>query len=138
MRIRSYTLLVAVCALAVPMFAASPVKPGKWQVTMEMEMPGMAMKMPPTTITHCITKEDAENPEATLPKTSKDGKCKISDYKMDGNTVSWSMTCEGKEPMTGSGKITYTGDSYDGSMKMKIGDHEMNAHYTGKRIGDCD
>ena len=131
-------LLVVVCALALPSFAASPVKPGKWQVTMEMDMPGMPMKVPPTTITHCITKEQAENPEATLPKASRQGDCKVSDYKLDGNTVTWNVKCEGKQPMTGSGKITYDSDSYTGTMKMKMQETEMTAKYTGKRIGECD
>ena len=132
-------LLVLVCALALPVFAAtSPVKPGKWQVTMEMDMPGMPMKMPPTTITHCVTKEQVEHPESTIPKGARDQNCTVSDFKVDGNTVTWSMKCEGKEPVTGTGKITYDGDTYDGMMKLHVRDMDMTTKYKGKYLGECD
>lgn len=134
-----WILVVVVCALALPSFAeSSPVKPGKWQVTVEMEMPGMAMKMPPTSFTHCVTKEMVDHPESTVPKAGKDQNCKVSDYKIEGKTVTWTMSCEGKQPMKGDGKIVYDGDAYDGVMHMKIGDMEMTQKYSGKRLGDCD
>ncbi|HEV7920420.1 MAG TPA: DUF3617 family protein [Thermoanaerobaculia bacterium] len=130
------TLLAAAAVLALPLLAgASPMKAGKWQLVMQMDMPGMPMKMPPIVTTDCVTKEDAENPKP--PKAMKDSDCKFSDYKMDGNSISWTVSCP-KQSMTGSGKIVYSGDTYDGSMKMKVGEQEMSAKYTGKRLGDCD
>ena len=46
--------------------------------------------------------------------------------KVDGSTVSWKMSCE-KSGMTGTGKITYSGDAYNGTMHMKMQDHEVTA-----------
>ncbi|HJT17849.1 MAG TPA: DUF3617 family protein [Thermoanaerobaculia bacterium] len=141
------TLAVLVCALAVPAFAAHPEKPGKWQITTEVDAPGMPMKPEPTTRTVCITKDDLEkNPEATIPKPmnrrtgQERSDCKISDYKVDANTVTWSLNCKGeRNEINGSGKITYAADSYDGLMTMKIGDREIKVTYKGKLIGsECD
>ena len=132
MQIRRGLLFFGAAALALPMFAG-PMKAGKWSMTIKTEMPGMPMQMPPTTIETCVTPEQAEHPEP--PKQRSD--CKISDYKIEGNTVTWKMSCP-KQNSTGEGTMTYAGDSYTGEMHLHIGEHEMSAKYTGKRIGDCD
>ena len=137
MKLRSFALFVVLCALALPTFAAGPMKAGKWQMTAEMEMPGMPMKMPPVTFNHCVTKEQAESAESAIPKSQQDSGCTYSDVKVDGNTISWKMSCE-KQQMTGTGSATYTEDSYTGLMEMKMQDHEMKMKYSGKRLGDCD
>jgi Protein of unknown function (DUF3617) len=137
MKLRNLALFAVVCALALPTFAASPVKSGKWQTTIEMEMPGMPMKMPPMTHTQCITKEQAEEATAGIPKGKNEAGCTFSDVKVDGSTISWKMTCE-KQGMTGNGTVTYADDTYTGKMDMKVADREMHMKYSGKRLGDCD
>ncbi|MCU1349855.1 MAG: hypothetical protein JWO56_2885 [Acidobacteria bacterium] len=137
---RKLTLIAAAAIVALPLVAnaASPQKPGRWQNTVEMEMPGMPVKMPPITTNVCVTKEDVENPEKALPKAGERG-CKVADYKIDGNTVTWSMTCDTPQgSISGKGKITYTADSYTGTMDMKVADTEMLAKYKGKYMGECD
>jgi len=52
-------LAVAVLVLlpaAVP--AADGIRPGMWEITSTMEVPGMPMGMPPTTVKQCYTKDD--------------------------------------------------------------------------------
>src|SRR5690349_2720699 len=39
---------------------------GRWEVKMEMMMPNMPMAMPPTTVTQCVTKEDAADPQKAM------------------------------------------------------------------------
>jgi hypothetical protein len=130
---------LAVCLLAVSSFAAdppkNPMKPGKWEITTQMDMPGM--QMPARSFTKCVTKEDAENVENAVPRGRQDSQCKISDVKVEGNTISWKMNCA-ESQMTGEGKATYEGDTYVGEMHVKAADHEMTIKYTGKRLGDCD
>ena len=135
MKFRNFALFVFVCALVVPAYGLG--KAGKWQMTMEMDITGMPMKMPPMTFTHCVTKEQAENPEAAIPKSQRDSGCKYTDVKVDGNTVSWKVECE-KSKMTGTGEVTYTADSYTGKADMKMQDREMHAKYSGKYLGACD
>ena len=125
--------------LALPALAAGPQKAGNWQTTIEVDIPGMPMKMPPVTTTVCLTKEDVETPQKSLPKASRDSNCAVSDYKTEGNTVSWKVKCEGKTPMTGSGEMTFDGDSYTGSMHLKMAeDREMSMKYSGKWLGTCE
>ena len=135
MTIKRFAVVVAVCLLATAVFAASPVKPGKWEMTMQTEITGMPMKMPPFTFETCVTAEDLKDPQKAVPSDPK-SKCKVSDYKIDGNTVSWTVDCP-EQQAKGSGQITFTEDSYSGLMTIKIRDQEMKQKYSGKWIGEC-
>jgi len=111
---------------------------GEWESTMEMKMEGLSFAIPPVTTKHCITKEDV------VPKASeKDDKCKIKDQKIVGNKVTWSVECLDKGEKTESqGEITYSGNSYKGTMKTRMTDKAgktmvSTANMTGRRIGEC-
>jgi hypothetical protein len=137
MKLPKLALFAVVSTLALPLFAGNLAKPGRWQTTIQMEMTGMPMKMPSRTVFTCVTKEQAEKPENLIPKSGdKRGGCTYTDVKVDGSTISWKMTCE--NGMAGEGKITYGGDSFDGSMHMKMQDKEISATYAGKFMGECD
>ena len=128
----------AVLLLAVPavMLAASPQKAGKWQVKMKMEVPGMPFQMPAVTTEVCLTEEDLADPEKSVPKDAKSD-CKVSDYKMDGNTVTYSISCP-KQKMKGTGEITYTDTSYEGVVDLDVDGAQMKQKFTGKYLGACE
>jgi hypothetical protein len=133
-------LAIVICAAAFSSFvsAQGPVRDGRWEMSTELEIPGMPMKMPPIKTVQCVTKEQANDPNLSLPKgPDEDMDCKVSDHKIAGNKVTWTMKCEGKDAMTGEGEITYGTNTYDGRMKIKTADGEMNMKYTAKRLGDC-
>jgi hypothetical protein len=143
-------VIAGVTALSASMLAQGqgPRRDGNWQVTVEMEMSGMPQRMPPMTMTQCVTKEEAADPSKAIPQgpAGRGGvppDCKVSDYKAEGNKVSWSMKCEGQNPMTGTGEFTYVGETYNGTMKMNMengrggGPMTMTMKYSGKRLGDC-
>jgi hypothetical protein len=134
---KSVSYALALLALAaVPALAAEhPQKPGKWQLTMQMEMPGMPVKLPPVTMEMCITEEDLQDPQKAVPNDPKSD-CKVGEYKVDGNTVTWTVDCP-KNQMKGSGEITFSDDSYDGSMEMTMGEQQMKTKYSGKWLGEC-
>jgi len=138
---RKITMVGVTCLVAVSwgVSAQGPRRDGRWEVSMEMDMPGMPMKMPAVKTIQCVTKEQADDPNQSVPKgqQGKNSDCKVSDYKVAGNKVTWTMTCTGKNAMTSTGEMTYTGDAYDGVMKTKTGETEMTMKYTGKRLGDC-
>lgn len=128
-----------VLGLAVAAFAQGPRRDGRWEVKMEMNMPGMP-GMPPMTTTQCITPEDAADPQKSMPSRGRgdNGNCKVSDYKIDGNKVTWSMECTGAQAMTGKGEFVYAADTYTGTMTMDMsGRGSMSMKYSGKRLGDC-
>jgi hypothetical protein len=148
-------LSAGVCAIAVAasvtLFGqAGPRRDGNWEVTMQMDMPGMpqGMTMPPMKSTQCITPQDAADPAKSLPQrpagrggAANPNDCKVSDYKAVGNKVTWTMTCEGAQPMTGAGEFIYGTDTYTGTMKMDMArggqPMAMTIKYDGKRLGDC-
>jgi len=143
MTIRSVSVAMALLALSIAAFAQGPRRDGQWEVKMEMEMAGMPAGMPPFTTTQCITPDEAKDPQKAMPQMGRGGRgrgnqnCTVSDYKMEGNKVSWSMKCEGDQAMTGTGEFTYAADTYTGSIKMETGRGAMTMKYSGKRLGDC-
>lgn len=130
-----FALLVAIMAIVPAQAADHPQKPGKWQMKFQMEMPGMPVKIPPITKDICITEEDLKDPQKSVPNDPK-SKCTVSDYKVEGQTVSWTMECP-EQNMKGTGSVTYTADSYSGQMKMTMGEQEMTTKYSGKYLGAC-
>ena len=135
-KLSAYVVVVlAILAIAIPAVAAHPQKPGKWQIKMQMEMPGMPYKMPPVTFEVCLTEEDLQDPNKAVPSDPKNP-CKISDYEVDGNKVTYTMECP-KQKMKGNGEMTFEGDSFTSVVNMKMEDHEMTAKYTGTWKGEC-
>jgi hypothetical protein len=137
---RKHMLWAAVAMLVLPMVAtaAAPQKPGRWETTVQMEMPGMDVQLPPMTTAVCLTKEDVANPDKALPKASDAG-CTVSDYKVTGNTATWAMKCATPQgAMTGKGSITYSDAAYTGSMDLTVSEQQLHAKLTGKFKGECD
>jgi len=107
---------------------------GLWEITIKMEMPGMPVSMPPMTHTQCITNENM------VPRGSPQQaeECKITESKVDGDTVTWTMECDSPEGKArATGKITYAGDTFKGTIKMTMQGMETIQHLSGRRIGDC-
>lgn len=122
--------------------AQSPVRPGRWEVTMQMEMAGSPVQMPPMKTTQCVTPEDAKDPTRSLPngpagRGNQRSDCKMADYKMSGNTATWKMVCTSPQAMTSTAEMTFTDDSYNGTMKMDSPQGAMTMKIAGKRLGDC-
>ena len=109
-------------------------KEGLWEITTKMQMQGM--DMPPAKHTQCITKSDL------VPQGSQQQgqECEITDVKKSGNTVTWTMKCTGQGgEVIGTGEITYSGDSFKGTMTITMpqANMEMTSNLSGKRIGKC-
>jgi hypothetical protein len=100
--------------------------------------------MPPMTLTQCLTPEDAKDPSKLAPQGGRGAapsNCKVTDYKEQGNKITFAMKCEGDNPMSGTGEYVYKGPSYVGTMTMTTQrggqPMTMTMRYTGKRLGDC-
>ena len=134
--------LAATAVLACHVQAAAPnMKEGLWEMTAKSEIQGMPGGMPPTTVQQCVTKKDLEDPSKTTPGLQGDKRCKMTDYRLQGNTATWKMACEGENAMTGSGTVTYAGSSYTGTQTMSMNlegkAFNMTVNFSGRHLGDC-
>jgi len=140
MRLRVAAVLVAGLAASAAILAQGPRIDGKWEVTTETDVPGV--KLPPMVSTQCITKEEASDPQKAVSKGrgrgGEDSNCKVADYKIVGNKVTYTMKCEGPQPMTMTGEVIYGDDTYTSTQKMELGGRgTMTMKSTAKRLGDC-
>ena len=124
------TFLSALCCTAAAAFAQGP--DDLWEVTMKMEMPGMPA-MPAQTSQVCKTKGDRD-PSKT---GDKDSDCKLVDSKQSGNRSTWKMVCTKPDAMTMLGDVTYSGDRYQGTIKVTGSEMDMTQNISGKKIGNC-
>lgn len=133
-------LMVAV--LAAPAAAGGPVdmKPGKWEITSAMQMPGMPAGMQAMSFTHtqCL-KEDELIPKDSGP--TEQGDCQTQDVRIEGDTVTWKLVCDSAEgKIASTGRITYRGTSFEGEVQTRIPGQnmEITSQLQGRWIGPCD
>jgi hypothetical protein len=133
--IPSVVISIVIVLLVGYAWAEPQINPGKWEITTTTEMEGM----PPQSQTHtqCIT---ADNMVPMSHDANQE--CQVTDLITHENTVSWKITCGGKDgnKMSGTGLATYNGDSMNGTMSMIIEPYGTKIHNTlsGWRIGPCD
>ena len=136
--------LLPILGLASSLVAAAlpNMQEGLWEITTKVEISGLPEGLPEHTIQHCVTKKDLEEGKGKMHQPdSRNSKCAVKDYKVEGNKASWSINCGGDNPTTGSGSVTYSGTSFAGTTKMIMGkkseETEMTQTFSGKRIGAC-
>jgi hypothetical protein len=118
--IPTFMALVAASAQS----AAPNMKEGLWEVTVKMDMPGM------------------EDPRKVASGNDQGSNaCEVTNYKMQGNTATWNMSCKGPEQMTGTGTIKYEGDRYSGVNRMSMNQGkdtmQMTTNFSGRYLGAC-
>lgn len=107
--------------------------PGEYQITTKVKMPGI----PAQITTECVSEQDL------IPKSDSSGQdCEIHNMEQKGNVITWEMECnqEGQK-MTSQGEMIYSGDSFKGTITVKMGPQAgnmvMTTEITGKRTGSC-
>ena len=132
-------------------FAASPfgdafkakMKEGLYEVRMEMEMPGMPQGMgkQQMTMQNCVTAKDIESGSVGRGKDQMQSQCEIKNFKMSGNTASYTTVCKGEHAMTADTTITFAGNDYKMDMKMSMNQSgqvmKMNQKMDGRYLGPC-
>lgn len=134
-------MLAVSCVVLRPAIAAEPAPAVKqmgdlWEVTSQMSMEGMqGMALPAQTSRTCADRDWKKPP---LGGNDRD-KCETTDFKVDGNKVTWKSRCAGPPAMTGEGEIVRSGaDAYTGWMKMTSPDGVMTMKLDGRKVGECD
>jgi len=134
----NYFALALIITVSTSANADINVQEGLWEITSKIKISGTPaqINIGEQKVTQCIDKQKI------IPKTDKkiNKYCTISDQTIDGDTVTWKMTCTNN--MHSEGSITYHGDTFNGKMRSKaeipnMGMMAMNIQLTGKRIGEC-
>ena len=123
-------------------------RPGKWEVKMNVEMAGMPQQMPPMATTHCITPEQAVNPGKDVMDRMKKAQqgaenCQITQHDLVDKTARWSLECKGAQRIESTGEITFDSDvAYHGIIKSEVqtpaGAMSMTQRIEARRVGECD
>lgn len=145
MRALALAVLVAAAVTSASAVAAPKVMPGQWQsvVTVQsMSMPGVPpaalaqMKQKPTTISYCLTPQEAEADPRKIMGADKS--CKVTRFSFEGGKFSSAMTCQtDRGPSTITSTGTYTPTSYAMATAMKSAGMTMASRVTAKRLGPC-
>jgi len=114
--------------------AAGPdFKEGKWSITSQSEIKGMAMQIPPVTFEQCMSKK-----EIVPMEQNNEENCKILEQKTSGDTVTWRYECKHSK---GKGSITYHEKSFSGTMHIETdaesGNMSMTTTMSGTYLGPC-
>ncbi|HEY3074503.1 MAG TPA: DUF3617 family protein [Burkholderiales bacterium] len=103
-----------------------------WEITSQMNMPGMPAGMGARTAQVCTEKGDQKK-----AMTQGNDKCKVTDLKQSGNSVHMAMSCpEGDAVMDTTYNAART--EYKGTMKMTSRQGEMTMTMNGRKVGSCD
>ena len=129
--------LIVLSLVATPALqAAERANVGQWEF--KSTVAGEAEK----TRTYCITAAqaqgingDAQADRDFLEKGATARHCTIKDFKLEGNTLSYTKVCAG---YTFSDRTTYNGDSSEGVLTTKMeGKDAVVTHMKGRRLGAC-
>jgi hypothetical protein len=114
--------------------AADRLQPGQWEFTLTTD--GSSH-----TAAHCVTAVDASEVngdtksgrEAAEKKAS--GRCTVQSYGVEGDTVSYSLSCGNR---TIDSTTTFHGDTSDGSLTTTVqGAKAVVTHVKARRLGAC-
>ena len=129
MRLLITSIAAAVAIAAVAVVQAQGRKGDLWDITSQMEMPGMPMAMPASTQQVCVGKDQP-------PFRAREG-CRITDQQKLPTGWSWKMICN--DGTTADGNMSYQGTAaWTGMMNMKMKEGAANLKLAGKRVGECD
>jgi hypothetical protein len=138
MPLRPAAAAAVALSLALPAVASAEggrLQPGLWEITAQVEVPGMAGSIPPVSQTECLSQADLDaDPAAGIDK----GACRATDVQRSGDRVTWNLACGGSQAGTGRGEIVYEGTTgYGGWMTFETGGTTLRTNLRARRIGEC-
>lgn len=135
---KSPALLTALLMLS-PIAQAAEMAPGLWNLTINLDAPGIPEQMRTQQQQDCLSVEDAKDPEASLRKSWQEDSCSDAELKKSGNTLSWSATCnvpgtQSRTHITGK-MVMHNSKHYTSELTMKGNNHQMKTVVEGKWAG---
>ena len=128
MRMRFFATVL----VALPFTAMAQDKGELWEITSQMNIPGMPAGMGANTQRVC----QGDDPERRA-KSEKDQKdCKVTDKKQTATRLQVTMTCK-QGTMTIDQQYNAAHTEFKGSMKMNSKDGDVTIDTTGRKVGAC-
>jgi hypothetical protein len=124
--------LLGCVLLALPLCAAAQNTGDLWEISSQMNIPGMPAGMGAQTQRVC----QGDDPErrAASDKDQKD--CKVTDRKQTATRTTISMTCK-QGTMTVDQQYNAARTEFKGSIKMTSKDGDFTMNTTGRKVGAC-
>ena len=125
--------LLAACLGAACAVAGAAGNDDLWEVSTQMNMPGLPAGMGAQTSQVCAEKGDLK--KAAQGRGAE--KCTMKNFKQSGNSVHMEMSCPDGDAVIDN---TYNAGrtEYKGTVKMSSRQGEMTMNMSGRRIGSCD
>jgi hypothetical protein len=128
---RSRLALAAILSLPLAVLAAQDGE--LWEVTSQMNVPGMPSGMGNRTQQVCQDKD----PKNQVVPGQQSEECKVTDRKQSGNKMSVTMTCpQGTMHMESTYNAART--EYKATMRMSSAQGDMTMNLSGRKVGACD
>lgn len=124
-----WTRLVAALLLAATGGAALADGGEQWDYALTMEMGGMKMPLPASTV--CVRPQEGDTPPV-------EKHCKVKERKVRGATTTFQIVCGPPEPGEMKGQFTRKGDRVEGRYTMTQQGESMTVTAVGRRLGGCD
>jgi len=127
--------LAVACAAALPQYVLAQGSGELWEITSQMNMPGMPAGMGAQTQRVC----QGDDPERRAAADKKKGQdeCKVTDKKQTATRLQVTMTCK-QGTMTIDQQYNAARTEFKGSMKMNTKDGDFTINTTGRKVGACD
>lgn len=120
-------------ALAVPFAAWAQGKDELWEVSSQMNVPGMPAGMGAMTQRIC---QDKDPGKQTMQGQNMQN-CKITDMKQSGTRVTLTVTCPDSRAVIEQ-NYNAARTEYKGTMRMTGRDGDMTMTMSGRKVGSCD
>lgn len=152
--------IVLVVLTAASAYAADGIKAGKWEYSVQMQMPNMpklppGVQLPPgvsmngggMSVTHTTCVDSATPIPADSHTQGQHGQCKNENVDVSGGVVRWNTTCApsnaGGVTVRSEGEAHYNGDTMEADIKTattggNMPVQETKEHITGRYLGACD
>ena len=126
--------------MAVGAVEAAQPRPGLWNIEATVAADGAAKPIGPFYRQQCFSAEDIRSPEQLLTDIGAQD-CSYGDKKYVGDRFTFSISCQGALPMSGTGSIVYGTDTVTAEANI-VADLQglsvaTTSHVHGKRVGDC-
>jgi hypothetical protein len=131
--------------------ATATLQPGQWELKTEvlrMNVPNMPAGVsppmpPPSTVTYCLTAEQARQPNANFfTGSGEGGGCRSDNMSMTGGRIQGTVQCEGQGvAMRSELSGEFAATSYRIEQRVHTSaqgmDMDMESRTSGRRLGDC-